>query len=324
MLREIDGHGGTAEAFANFPRRYARAASRGGRGDNAPRLHGCTHGGRTRSAADTVKHSTPILAIFGNPPYRRLRRGEVERLVGADMAQRWRDLTQPVRDAGFGRSLNAFPDLYIAFYRWALWRLFEADGAHRRGVLGFITNRGFLVGRGFGGLRRMLRRRFDAIRVLDLRGDSQGTRPRDGRARTRTCSTFRSVSAFWSPIAGGTKPAEGSEARDQLRRRVARLVHSRGPRSCDAADRRDRPNSAAISGRYPGETWIRLKPPGFAGTDWPGSRMSCWRFRSNGIVTLPRRLRAMQTTEGLAWTAFNSWLQIAAQNRPASELEIQR
>jgi hypothetical protein len=61
----------------------------------------------------------------------------VERLVGADMARRWQDLTRPVRDAGFGRSLNAFPDLCIAFYRWALWRLFEADGACGRGVLGF-------------------------------------------------------------------------------------------------------------------------------------------------------------------------------------------
>lgn len=46
-----------------------------------------------REAADTVKRTAPILAIFGNPPYRRLRKGEVNRLIGADMAARWLDLT---------------------------------------------------------------------------------------------------------------------------------------------------------------------------------------------------------------------------------------
>lgn len=35
-----------------------------------------------RRAADAVKSGRPILAIFGNPPYRRLKRGEVETLVG--------------------------------------------------------------------------------------------------------------------------------------------------------------------------------------------------------------------------------------------------
>ena len=96
-----------------------------------------------RRAADKVKQHVPILAVIGNPPYKRLRSGEVERLVGRDMNDRWEDLKRPVRDAGFGRSLNAFPDLCIAFYRWALWRLFEAEGAGGRGTLTYITNRTF-------------------------------------------------------------------------------------------------------------------------------------------------------------------------------------
>jgi predicted helicase len=97
-----------------------------------------------REAADIVKRDAPILAIIGNPPYRRLRAGEVTRLVGAHMNMLWDDLKRPVREAGLQRSLNAFPDLYIAFYRWALWRLFETEGATRRGVVAYITNRGFL------------------------------------------------------------------------------------------------------------------------------------------------------------------------------------
>ncbi len=64
-----------------------------------------------RRAADEVKQNVPILAVIGNPPYKRLKRGEVERLVGRDMNERWEDLKLPVREAGFGRSLNSFPDL---------------------------------------------------------------------------------------------------------------------------------------------------------------------------------------------------------------------
>ena len=99
-----------------------------------------------RRSADAIKSGRPILAIFGNPPYRRLKRGEVDTLVGNWMNGLWEDLKNPVRDADFGRSLNPFPDLYIAFWRWALWRLFEAPRAARRGVVSFVTNRGFLAG----------------------------------------------------------------------------------------------------------------------------------------------------------------------------------
>jgi predicted helicase len=40
-----------------------------------------------------------------------------------------------------------------------------------------ITNRTFLAGHPYAGLRRMLRRRFDTIDIIDLRGDSRGARP---------------------------------------------------------------------------------------------------------------------------------------------------
>jgi len=130
-----------------------------------------------REAADRVKSDTPILAIIGNPPYKRLKRGEIERLVGRTMSERWEDLKVPVRAAGLGLSLNAFPDLCIAFYRWALWRLFEVEGAQGRGVLAFITNRTFLTSAGYGGLRQTLRQRFATIRIIDLRGNNRGALP---------------------------------------------------------------------------------------------------------------------------------------------------
>lgn len=124
-----------------------------------------------RVEANRIKTQQPILAIIGNPPYRRLEEGEDETLVGRWMNELWDDLKQPVRDAGWANQLNTFPELSIAFWRWAMWKMFESDGAPGRGVIAFITNRKFLTGKPYAGLRRMMRERFDRIEIIDLRGD---------------------------------------------------------------------------------------------------------------------------------------------------------
>ena len=49
--------------------------------------------------------------------------------------------------------------------------MFESEGAPRRGVVAFISNRTFLAGKPYAGLRKMLRERFDHIEIIDLRGD---------------------------------------------------------------------------------------------------------------------------------------------------------
>lgn len=131
-----------------------------------------------RTQADAVKREKPILAILGNPPYRRLREGETASLVGSWVAdQLWERYKEPVRRAGWGGELNTFPDLYIAFFAWSQWKLFWRESAPRRGVLCFITNRSYLTGRPFAGLRQWLRKEFDQIDILDLRGDARGARP---------------------------------------------------------------------------------------------------------------------------------------------------
>lgn len=130
-----------------------------------------------RAAADALKRDRPILAILGNPPYRRLAAGEEAGITAGWANGFWDDLKAPVRNAGWGNELNTFPELSIAFWRWALWKLFESDGAPRRGVVCFITNRTFLSGHPYAGLRQMMRRHFDTIDIIDLRGDNRGARP---------------------------------------------------------------------------------------------------------------------------------------------------
>ena len=124
-----------------------------------------------RLEANRIKTEQPILAIIGNPPYRRLEEGEDETLVGRWMNEVWEDLKQPVRAAGWANQLNTFPELSVAFWRWAIWKMFESDGAPGRGVVAFITNRKFLTGKPYAGLRQMMRERFDRIEIIDLRGD---------------------------------------------------------------------------------------------------------------------------------------------------------
>ena len=129
-----------------------------------------------RQEANRIKTRQPILAIIGNPPYRRLEEGENRTLVGDWLDGVWDDLKEPVRRAGHGNQLNTFPELSVAFWRWAIWKLFEAENAPRRGVVAFITNRKFLTGWPYAGLRSMMRRRFDRIEIIDLRGDRRGGR----------------------------------------------------------------------------------------------------------------------------------------------------
>ena len=124
-----------------------------------------------RREANRIKTEQPILAIIGNPPYRRLEEGENRTLVGDWMDRIWDDLKEPVRNAGQGNQLNTFPELSVAFWRWAIWKLFEAENAPRRGVVAFISNRKFLTGWPYAGLRKMMRERFDRIEIIDLRGD---------------------------------------------------------------------------------------------------------------------------------------------------------
>ena len=246
-----------------------------------------------RREADSVKRDAPILVVMGNPPYKRLRAGEVRHLIGADMDDRWEDLKRPVQEAGHGRSLNAFPDLYVAFYRWALWRLFEAEGAQGRGVLAFITNRNFLTGRGFGGLRKMLRERFERIRVIDFRGNTRGVRPALVRRDQNVFNIETGVCVLVAEAAGG----ESCEAQVEYADVWQEGAFTRADKlrlANEAAANRERLDYRLIDGT----DMDRLTPAGFVGRDWPD--LDCiFNFRSNGIVTYRDRFAYAVTANAL-------------------------
>ena len=117
MAREIAGRGGIAERLPIFlTDTLAPPADAAGLTPHLAFLS--VPMVAEREAADAVKRDAPILVVLGNPPYKRLRAGEVTQLIGADMNTRWEDLKQPVRGRGtralsqrVSRSLRGFLSL---------------------------------------------------------------------------------------------------------------------------------------------------------------------------------------------------------------------
>ena len=64
---------------------------------------------------------------------------------------------------------NALHDSYVRAVRWASDRIQTGDG----GIVGFVTNSGFIDGKSFDGFRKVLAKEFHEIYVYDLRGNQR-------------------------------------------------------------------------------------------------------------------------------------------------------
>ncbi|MDV2474347.1 hypothetical protein F8M49_01090 [Rhodococcus zopfii] len=68
------------------------------------------------------------------------------------------------RSPGNGRAEFTLSNLYIYFWRWATWKVFESTAEPNRefgdtGIVAYITATGYLTGPGFKGMREYLRRK---------------------------------------------------------------------------------------------------------------------------------------------------------------------
>ncbi len=119
--------------------------------------------------ADEVKATKPVTVVIGNPPYRQWAGsdgGVVMSDQTPDGGPRLEDF-EPT-DAAHGGLKRHLQNLYVFFWRWALWKVFERSGA---GVVGMVTSAAWLNGDVFSGMRTWLRDRASAISVYDLAGD---------------------------------------------------------------------------------------------------------------------------------------------------------
>lgn len=234
-----------------------------------------------REEADRIKREQRILAIIGNPPYWRFEGVNSREVVGPFVDNLWEDLKAPVRDAGWANQLNTFPEFSIAFWRWAIWKMFEADNAPRKGVIAFISNRTFLAGKPYAGLRKMLRERFDRIEIIDLRGDVR----RGARAGVNGDTGVFNIkvgTAITLAIADGSK-ADGAFAEVTYNDTWEQELFGR-------SDKLAWLDQGANEGRRSGAIRIRrslldnFKPVPFQGRDWPAVT-EIFAFSGAGIQT---------------------------------------
>ncbi len=138
-----------------------------------------------RERARRVKADERVIVCIGNPPYDRQMEEGAARKGGwvrfGDQTQEvplLEDFLAPARLAGQGLNLRSIYNDYVYFWRWALWKVFEtrSEGDDSPGIVSFITGSSYLAGPGFVGMREYMRRCFDEMWVIDLGGDSLGTR----------------------------------------------------------------------------------------------------------------------------------------------------
>jgi hypothetical protein len=123
---------------------------------------------RSRRGANRVKRRVPVMVVLGNPPYLERAKG-----LGSWIEARGADrLSRPNLDAfrseGGGRLEYVLSNLYVYFWRWATWKVFDAHPASPAGVVAYITTSGFTMGPGFRGMREYLRRTADEGWIINL------------------------------------------------------------------------------------------------------------------------------------------------------------
>ena len=131
-----------------------------------------------------VKNKVPVIVCLGNPPYDRHEADDSNKARTGGWV-RWgdgrartilRDFLDPAIDAGHSVHVKNLYNLYVYFWRWALWKVFEQDTAEGPGIVSFISASSYLDGDAFSGMREHMRRVCDEIWILDLGGEGRGTR----------------------------------------------------------------------------------------------------------------------------------------------------
>ena len=121
--------------------------------------------------ANKIKDQEPILVIMGNPPYSGESENKnkwIDNLLKADIdgAQSYYKVDgKPLQE----KNPKWLQDDYVKFLRFAQWKISKAG----KGIVGMITNHGYLDNPTFRGMRQSLLTTFDEIYILDLHGNSK-------------------------------------------------------------------------------------------------------------------------------------------------------
>jgi len=144
-----------------------------------------------------VKREVPVLVCLGNPPYDRHEAADRDNKARTGGWVRWgnnrqgdtaifNDFLNPAVAAGYGVHVKNLYNLYVYFWRWAIWKVFEQTAASGQGIVSFISASSYLDGDAFCGMREHIRRVCDEVWILDLGGEGRGTRKSENVFAIRT------------------------------------------------------------------------------------------------------------------------------------------
>lgn len=116
----------------------------------------------------TRQKKKKITVVIGNPPY-----SVGQKDAGDDAANvKYPNLDERVKSlyvkTSSATNKNALYDSYVKAFRWA------SDRIRDKGVIGFITNSGWIDGNAFDAFRKRLSEEFNKVYVFDLRGGIRG------------------------------------------------------------------------------------------------------------------------------------------------------
>lgn len=124
----------------------------------------------SRRQANTIKKDERVMVVIGNPPYKDKAKGlggwietKSDNAADPEPLAAW----MPPADWGVGAHAKHLRNLYVYFWRWATWKVFDTKSKPNTGVVCFITVAGFLNGPGFQKMRDYLRRTADEVWVID-------------------------------------------------------------------------------------------------------------------------------------------------------------
>ena len=125
---------------------------------------------RSRREANAVKREEPIVVVIGNPPYRDQAGGLGGWIESGDPGANQPAPLDAFRSRSRENGINEYvlSNLYVYFWRWATWKVYDAHPNSPAGIVAFITPAGYLTGPGFRGMREYLRRTADEGWIIDL------------------------------------------------------------------------------------------------------------------------------------------------------------
>lgn len=113
--------------------------------------------------------NTPIRVIICNPPFAAKQKNANDNNKGNSYPQLEKRVADTYAAGTTAANKNALYDSYVKAFRWASDRIDPNNG----GVIGFVTNGGWLDGNAFDGFRKCLGKEFSSIYVFDLRGNQR-------------------------------------------------------------------------------------------------------------------------------------------------------